>query len=55
VRLRAPSLPPDAGPLTITALRLLGDARGARYAFAVTAGQEEWLSGQAMVLFEAPA
>jgi predicted hotdog family 3-hydroxylacyl-ACP dehydratase len=55
VRLRAPSFPPDAGPLTIAVRRLLGDARGASYAFTVTAGEDEWLSGRATVLFEAPA
>jgi len=54
VRFRARSLPTDTGPLTITAQRLLGDARGASYAFSVMAGQEEWLSGRATVLFEAP-
>lgn len=54
VRLRAPLLPAEIGPLTITARQLLGDARGASYGFTVTAGEEEWLSGRATVLFEAP-
>jgi len=55
VRLAARSFPPDAGPLTISARRLLGDARGASYAFTVMAGDDEWVSGRATVLFEAPA
>jgi predicted hotdog family 3-hydroxylacyl-ACP dehydratase len=54
VRLRAQCFPPDAGPLTIAAQQLLGDARGASYSFTVTAGEDEWLSGRATVLFEAP-
>jgi predicted hotdog family 3-hydroxylacyl-ACP dehydratase len=54
VRLRAHMLPTDAGPLTISARRLLGDLRGASYAFTVAAGEEEWVSGRATVLFEAP-
>lgn len=54
VRLRAQKFPPDAGPLIISARRLLGDARGASYAFTVMAGENEWLSGRATVLFEAP-
>lgn len=54
-RLRAAMIPPDAGPLTISARQILGDARGASYAFTVTAGKEEWLAGRATVLFEAPA
>jgi predicted hotdog family 3-hydroxylacyl-ACP dehydratase len=54
VRLRAPKFPMGAGPLTISARRLLGDARGASYAFTVMAGEDEWLSGRATVLFEAP-
>lgn len=54
VRLRAAILPPDTGPLTIMAQRLLGDARGASYGFTVAAGEDEWLSGRATVLFEAP-
>lgn len=53
VRLRAAILPPDIGPLTIAAQRLLGDARGASYGFTVSAGEDEWLSGRATVLFEA--
>lgn len=53
VRLRAAILPPDIGPLTIVAQRLLGDARGASYGFTVSAGEAEWLSGRATVLFEA--
>ena len=55
VRLRAPSFPTDAGPLTISARRLMGDTRGASYVFTVMAGEDEWLSGRATVLFEAPA
>src|ERR1700761_564529 len=31
VRLRAASFSPEAGPLTVTARQLLGDARGASY------------------------
>jgi predicted hotdog family 3-hydroxylacyl-ACP dehydratase len=54
VRLRATLLPSDIGPLTIVAQRLLGDARGASYSFTVTAGEDEWLTGRATVLFEAP-
>jgi predicted hotdog family 3-hydroxylacyl-ACP dehydratase len=54
VSLAAQCLPPDTGPLTITVRRLLGDLRGASYAFTVTAGEEAWLSGRATVLFEAP-
>jgi predicted hotdog family 3-hydroxylacyl-ACP dehydratase len=53
VRLRAPLLPPGIGPLIIVAHRLLGDARGASYGFTVSAGEDEWLSGRATVLFEA--
>ena len=53
-RLRAGMMQPDAGPLTITARQILGDARGASYAFAISAGGEEWVSGRATVLFEAP-
>ena len=55
VRLRAPSFPTNAGPLSVSAQRLLGDERGASYAFTVMAGEDEWLSGRATVLFEAPA
>jgi predicted hotdog family 3-hydroxylacyl-ACP dehydratase len=55
VRLRASRFPPDAGPLTISARRLLGDARGASYSFTVMAGEDEWLSGRATVLFKPPA
>jgi predicted hotdog family 3-hydroxylacyl-ACP dehydratase len=55
VRLRAASFPPNAGPLTVTARQLLGDARSASYAFTATTGGSEWLSGRATVLFEAPA
>lgn len=51
--LRAALLPPDLGPLTITARQLLGDARGASYSFTVIGGEDEWLSGRATVLFEA--
>lgn len=54
VRLRASILPSDRGPLTINARQLLGDARGASYGFTVSAGEDEWLSGRATVLFEAP-
>jgi predicted hotdog family 3-hydroxylacyl-ACP dehydratase len=54
VRLRASRFAPDAGPLTIVAQRLLGDTRGASYSFTVTAREDEWLSGRATVLFEAP-
>jgi predicted hotdog family 3-hydroxylacyl-ACP dehydratase len=53
VRLRAALLPPDIGPLMIVARQLLGDARGASYGFTVSAGEDEWLSGRATVLFEA--
>lgn len=53
VRLRAPLLPPEIGPLTIVAQQLLGDARGASYGFTVSAGGDEWLSGRATVLFKA--
>lgn len=55
VRLRAASFSPNAGPVTVMARQLLGDARSASYAFTVTAGESEWLSGRATVLFEAPA
>jgi predicted hotdog family 3-hydroxylacyl-ACP dehydratase len=55
VRLRTQTFPCDAGPLTVSARRLLGDTRGASYAFTVMAGEDEWLSGRATVLFEAPA
>jgi predicted hotdog family 3-hydroxylacyl-ACP dehydratase len=55
VRLRASDFRPDVGPLTISARLLLGDARGASYSFTVMAGEDEWLSGRATVLFEAPA
>jgi predicted hotdog family 3-hydroxylacyl-ACP dehydratase len=55
VRLRAACFPPETGPLTIIAERLLGDERGASYAFTVTAEEAEWLSGRATVLFQAPA
>ncbi len=54
VRLRAATLPPETGPLTIIARQLMGDARGAAYAFTVAAAGDEWLSGRATVLFEAP-
>jgi predicted hotdog family 3-hydroxylacyl-ACP dehydratase len=54
VRLRAATLPPGTGALTITARQLMGDTRGAAYAFTVAAAGDEWLSGRATVLFEAP-
>lgn len=53
VRLRAATLPPGIGPLIVTARQIMGDARGATYAFAVAAAGEEWLSGRATVLFAA--
>ena len=52
VAVRAANLPPGIGPLTITARQMLGDARGATYAFTVSAAGEEWLTGRATVLFE---
>ncbi|MBW4024532.1 MAG: 3-hydroxylacyl-ACP dehydratase [Proteobacteria bacterium] len=54
VRLLATTLPPGIGPLTVMARRTMGDARGAAYAFTVAAASNEWLSGRATVLFEAP-
>jgi predicted hotdog family 3-hydroxylacyl-ACP dehydratase len=54
VQLTAPSLD-TAGPLTITATRLLGDATGATYHFSVTAPHAELLTGRATVLFGAPS
>jgi predicted hotdog family 3-hydroxylacyl-ACP dehydratase len=42
-----------AGPLTISATRLLGDSTGASYSFAVTDQGAELLSGRATVLFGA--
>jgi predicted hotdog family 3-hydroxylacyl-ACP dehydratase len=42
------------GTLTVSARRLMGDARGASYAFAVHAGRGVLAEGRAMVLFEAP-
>jgi predicted hotdog family 3-hydroxylacyl-ACP dehydratase len=55
VRLRAATFPAGGGPLTITARRLMGDGRGATYAFAVSAADGDgWASGRATVLFEAP-
>lgn len=42
------------GPLTITARRLLNDARGASYEFSVDATGNILAEGRAMVLFEAP-
>jgi predicted hotdog family 3-hydroxylacyl-ACP dehydratase len=44
----------EAGPLIISATRLLGDARGARYAFSVAAQGAEMLNGHATVMFGAP-
>jgi predicted hotdog family 3-hydroxylacyl-ACP dehydratase len=41
--------------LTITARRVLGDARGASYAFSVHAAGMLLAEGRAMVLFQAPA
>jgi predicted hotdog family 3-hydroxylacyl-ACP dehydratase len=41
------------GPLTITAIRLLGDTTGATYSFSVTAAQAALLTGRATVLFGA--
>jgi predicted hotdog family 3-hydroxylacyl-ACP dehydratase len=55
VRLRAATFSPDAGPLTVTARQLLGDARSASYAFTGATGDTEWLRGRATVQFEAPA
>jgi len=52
VRLARPSLD-GAGPLTISATRLLGDAGGASYRFAVADQSEELLTGRATVLFGA--
>jgi len=52
VQLAAPSLD-TAGPLTISAIRLLGDATGASYNFSVADAHTELLSGRATVLFGA--
>jgi predicted hotdog family 3-hydroxylacyl-ACP dehydratase len=52
VRLRAATLPPDIGPLTVSARQIMGDARGATYGFIVMAAGDEWLNGRATVLFE---
>ncbi len=41
-----------AGPLIISATRLIGDTRGASYSFTVTDGEAELLGGRATVLFE---
>ncbi len=52
VNLTAPSLD-IPGPLTITAIRLLGDTSGATYSFSVVSPQTECLTGRATVLFGA--
>jgi predicted hotdog family 3-hydroxylacyl-ACP dehydratase len=50
IHLAVPNLD-TPGPLTITATRLLGDARGATYSFSVTNAQTELVTGRATVLF----
>jgi predicted hotdog family 3-hydroxylacyl-ACP dehydratase len=52
VAARAATLPPGIGPLTVNARRIMGDARGATYAFTVMAAGDAWLTGRATVLFE---
>lgn len=51
VRLAKSRLNEAAGSLTISATRLMGDARGATYVFSVTNQEIEMLSGRATVLF----
>lgn len=53
VTLQSPVLAEEGAVLTISARQLMGDARGASYAFSVQAGSREVLEGRCMVLFEA--
>ena len=52
VNLATPTLD-SAGPLTISATRLLGDAGSASYAFTITGEGADLLTGRATVLFGA--
>lgn len=55
LRLARSRLDEAPGSLTISATRLMGDARGATYVFSVTNQEIDMLSGRATVLFGAAA
>jgi predicted hotdog family 3-hydroxylacyl-ACP dehydratase len=55
VSLNVDRLDTVAGPLTVTAQRITGDANTVLYGFAVHAGTQDLLSGRAIVVLDAAA